>query len=55
MATIDNGFRPLLSSRLKEPVQRAAADRFIDIPAYVTTAVLAQLKADGFVPERKSA
>ena len=55
MANIDNGFRPLLPSRLKDLVQQAAADRFTNIPGYVTTAVLAQLKADGVLPERKTA
>ena len=55
MAQMDEEVRVRLPSGLKDLVQKAVDDRFTKIPDYIRGALLAQLEADGVVPERKTA
>jgi hypothetical protein len=55
MANMDEAVRVRLPAGLRELVQRAVDDRFTKPADYIRLALLAQLKADGYVSDRKTA
>jgi hypothetical protein len=55
MANMDEAVRVRLPAGLRDLVQQAVDARFTKPADYIRLAILAQLKADGVLPERKTA